>query len=366
MKNVVLLGGGYANLSFIKNLKEENFKEFNFTLISEETSHYTSVLLHEVVSKAQNITIEYQDILPKAVHFVQDSIVEIQEKQVLGKNGIYSYDILIVGLGFTSDDFGIPGVKEYAHSMKNFKNCLEIHKMIAEKTNHKSCEVVVCGGGFSGIELLGNLAQDAKNIKLKCIEAMPMILPMFDKELALHAKTYLEKLGVTFYLGSKILECQDKTLIIEKDGQQEKITADLILWTAGVKGNEVIENSSFLKSQRSKIEVDAFLKPIEQERANIFVLGDCAALKDPNTGRFFPPTAQLANQQGIYLAKNFNTSSPAPFNYLPRATICSLGNNYAIGLIGKTQIKGRIAAYIKMLVEFKWILQLKGFKALLG
>lgn len=365
MKNVLILGGGYGSLSFIKQLKAKDFQDFSFTLITKESSHYTSVLLHEVVSNAKNITLEYTEILPKDIHCIQDTIVEIQDKQVIGTNATYAYDILVVGLGFSSDDFNIPGVKEFAHSMQNYNNSLEIHKILMQKTSDKACEVIVCGGGFSGIELLGNLAQDFTNIKLTCVEAMPMILPMFNQELALHAKAYLENKGVTFLLNSKILECKSDSVLIEKDGQQESISADLILWTAGVKGNEVIASSSFFKSQRSKVEVDTFLHPMGQEKemSNIYILGDCAAFKDISTGRFYPPTAQLANQQGIYLAKNFNITNPAPFSYVPKATICSLGDTYAIGLIGKMQIKGLIASYIKKLVEFKWIFSLKGFKA---
>ena len=204
MKNVLILGGGYGSLSFIKQLKAKDFQDFSFTLITKESSHYTSVLLHEVVSNAKNITLEYTEILPKDIHCIQDTIVEIQDKQVIGTNATYAYDILVVGLGFSSDDFNIPGVKEFAHSMQNYNNSLEIHKILMQKTSDKACEVIVCGGGFSGIELLGNLAQDFTNIKLTCVEAMPMILPMFNQELALHAKAYLENKGVTFLLNSKV------------------------------------------------------------------------------------------------------------------------------------------------------------------
>ena len=68
MKNVLILGGGYGSLSFIKQLKAKDFQDFSFTLITKESSHYTSVLLHEVVSNAKNITLEYTEILPNFIN----------------------------------------------------------------------------------------------------------------------------------------------------------------------------------------------------------------------------------------------------------------------------------------------------------
>ncbi|QPM44671.1 FAD-dependent oxidoreductase [Campylobacter hepaticus] len=164
---------------------------------------------------------------------------------MIAKNGNYTYDILIIGLGFNRDDFKISGVEEHTLAMQNFNNCLDIHKKLQEISLKDKCEVIVCGAGFSGIELLADLALHFKNIKLKCVEAMPMILPMFNKNLAQFAKQYLEKLGVEFYLNAKIEKYEKNSLIFEKNGQKEKIEADLILYTAGVKGNKVIENSSF-------------------------------------------------------------------------------------------------------------------------
>lgn len=368
MKKVLILGGGYASLSFIKNLRSKHLRKFSFSLISEENKHYTSVLLHEVVSRAKDITISYANILPKNVLFIQDRVREIKENVVCTANGEYEYDILIIGLGFARDDFKIPGVKEYSHSMTNYKNCLDIYQTIQERIQKEKCEVVICGGGFSGIELAGDLIKDLghlQNFKLKCVEAMPMILPMFSQSLALKAQRYLESLGVEFYLGSKILECQEKGLIIEKNAKQETIQADIILWTAGVKGNEVIENSSFFHSQRSKIEIDEFLRPVNQNKTmqNIFILGDCGALKDPNTQKFYPPTAQLALQQGEYLAKVFDKHNEK-FHYKSKGTLCSLGRDYALGVVGSKEIKGKMALWIKRFVEFQWIFKLKGLKAL--
>ena len=364
VKKVLILGGGYAGLSFIKNLHLDALGDYQFTLISKENEHYTSILLHNVASAGKNITLAYEKILPRQIEFIQDEIKEIKDAAVVGKKAEYNYDILVIALGFSSDDFGIKGVKDYAHSMVNYHNSLDIHRKLETLLQEGQKDIVVCGAGFTGIELLGNLANDwASKANLHCVEAMPAILPMFDSDLAIKAKNYLEERGVNFELGAKILELKQNSVIVEKNGEQKELKSDFTFWTAGVKGNEVMQNSPFFKTARSKVEVNAFLNPIQQEKEmkNIFVLGDCAALKDEATGRFYPPTAQMAEQQGKYLAGIFNSNltSSEPFSYNNKGTICSVGYSYAVGVIGGVSIRGILANYLKRIIEAKWILKLK-------
>lgn len=133
-----------------------------------------------------------------------------------------------------------------------------------------------------------------------------------------------------------------------------------------------MEDSTFFTTQRSKVEINAYLQPINQANQelmqNVFVIGDCAALKDPLTQRFYPPTAQMAMQQGEFLAKllvqklqgkNFSEE----FSYKPKGTICSIGSQYAIGYVGKMNIKGKSALWLKRAIEANWKFKLAGLKA---
>lgn len=390
MKKVLVLGGGYASLSFLKHFPQSYFNQAEFTLISQSPSHYISVLLHESVSSDKTISYPYNAILPGGVKFRQDTIVEIQNQKVIGQNASYEYDVLVVGLGFASDDFGIKGISEYSHAMVNATNCQAIHAQIRRVLqdglkDSQELPFVICGGGFSGIELIASLAEelpqmcqaygiDPKRVKLTCIEAMPKVLPMFPDALVQKGVQYLENLGVKFEVGAKILEVQENGVLVEQNGEQRIIESCFTFWSAGVKGNEVIAKSPFFTSGRSKVEVNTFLQPINQENQecmdNIFIIGDCAALKDPSSGRFYPPTAQMALQQGQYLAKVFPSKLEGlpltqEFCYCSKGTICSLGSKYAIGLIGEKQIDGTLAIWAKRFTEWLWVVRLKGaFKAL--
>lgn len=395
MRKVLLLGAGYANLSFLTSLPKSIFQEAEFTIISQNSQHYHSILLHEVVSGAKDKSVLFpvEDVIPSKVKFVEDTVVEIKKDCVVGKNSQYAFDTLLVGLGFQSDSFNIPGIKEYAKSLVNYQEASDIRENIRKELltlkNGEKDELhfVVCGGGLSGIELVSSLADQLpkickqlsmpyKNIKLTCVEAMGSILPMFSRKLSSGAAAYLEKNGVQVLTNCKVLECRKDSVIVDRAGSKEEIKASVVIWTAGVKGNPVIENSPFFTSQRSRVEINDYLQPINQENQedmkNIFVLGDCCALKNTATGRFYPPTAQLAMQEGMYLAKVIqdhfkNKANIKPFAYHPQGCLCSLGNKNAVGLVGSSsEIKGKVALCIKHMVESKWRVKLKGIRGVIG
>ncbi|WP_104721738.1 NAD(P)/FAD-dependent oxidoreductase [Helicobacter mesocricetorum] len=392
MKKVVLLGAGYANMSLIKALPSDIFEQYEFLLISNTPFHYFSVLLHEVASGVceSEVTLPLSSILPKDIRCIQDKVTKITSQKIEAQKNSYDYDYLVVGLGFQSDSFGIAGIKEYADSIVNYEGSLGLKQKIinslrdyAAKNDLGGFNIAVCGAGFTGIEFIGSLVEELpqicklfnihqEKVKITCIEAMPNILPMFNPELSNSAKAYLEAKNIVFELGCKILECQSDGIIVEKEGQRQKIDSSLTIWTAGVKGNQVMEDSEFFTTQRSKVEVNTYLQPINQTNQesmqNIFVVGDCAAIKDPTTQRFYPPTAQIAMQQGKFLAKllaeklqgkNFSEE----FSYKPKGTICSVGSQYAIGYVGKINIKGKIAVWLKRVIEATWSFKFVGWRA---
>lgn len=402
MKKILLLGAGYANMSLLTRLDSASLKKAQWTLVTKEPYHYKSITLHDVASGKidKRALFDLEQIKERGVSVVCDEITSIEANMARGKNANYEYDYLSVGLGFESDDFGIKGVKQYAKAITSYKSAQRLRCAIEArlaqcKDSSSDISFVVCGGGFSGIEFVSSLAEELQKkcteyninfarIKIACIEAMPNILPMFNAKLQNLAVKKLEALGVAVMSSSKILECKESAIIIEQDGVKRELSADIIIWTAGVRGNSVIENSHIFNSVRSRVEVDRFLHPLQlnaqnlsgdsQNLANmaqnlaqnIFIMGDCAAFKDEKSGRFFPPTAQIAREQGKYLAKVFKIllNNPQgkipPFIFTPKGSICSLGESYALGNLGIFEIKGKSASALKKIVESLWDLQLKG------
>lgn len=417
---ILLLGAGYANMSLLTRLDKETLSKAQFSIITKEPYHYKSICLHDVASGKhdKSVLFNVDSTLDSKINVIQDEITSIESSIVKGAKSSYEYDYLVVGLGFGSDDFGIKGVREYAKSITSYSSAREIYALILSKLedlrekddDEARLSFAVCGGGFSGIEFAGSLAEevakkcsefgiDFSNIKIYCIEAAPKILPMFSDSLQKAGCDKLESLGVQVLTSSKILECKQHSIIIEKQAAQSEIDADVIIWTAGVKGNPVIESSPLFGSTilaRSRVEVDEFLRPKESAKQdctqnspqevqnpsvlpNVFVLGDCASFRNEPSERFFPPTAQLAREQGKYLAQVFQillkkktqkklaqNKSPygkkiLPFRFTPKGSICSIGESYALGALGSFEIKGRLASVLKKIIESLWNLQLKGF-----
>src|SRR5690606_37546011 len=151
-----------------------------------------------------------------------------------------------------------------------------------ENTDDSSLTILGGGAGFTGIEFVGELAEkvpqlckkydiDRHKARIINVEAMPSILPMFDKDLVSYAMKSLEDRGVEFRLGAPINECTEDSFIIGEDN--EEIKAGTIVWTGGVTGSSVLGKSGF-EITRGKVTVDADLRAPGYE--NIFVLGDCA------------------------------------------------------------------------------------------
>lgn len=425
--HIVFLGAGYATLSCIASLPKSIYNSAKWTLITKDSTHYESILLHEVASgyKDREILHKLQDILPKDIEIVQDSVrtINASSKQIICDGGVYSYDVLILGLGFASDSFGISGVSEYALPLTNYHQAKAIRAKIEDNlqaytrtSDARYLRFVVCGGGFSGCELVATLAQEipkqAKKLDIQqpiecvCIEALDNVLPMFSPTLAQKGRKYLEKLGVKVLSASKILSVLENGVQIacandkkqneqnqaEQEPQTTLIESFCTIWTAGVQGSLVIANS--FGTPKSKLVITPYLHPksLESSDSNatkdssadielesIFVLGDCSALLDEKTQRFFPPTAQLAQQQGIYLASilatylqqyaakdsaKVDSSAPIPpFSYKPQGTICSLGYCYGVGEVSGREVSGLIAIAIKRAIEWRWRRKIKAAKS---
>ncbi len=393
MKKVLLLGAGYGTLSFLKSLPKELYDEAEFTLISKTNKHYHSILLHEVASgaKDKNILFSISKLISRKVNFIQDEVLEIKKGEVRCKSKTHSYDYLIVGLGFQSDTFNIPGIKEHAHSLVDYQEANEIKEKIYHELDEckagkkENVNIVVCGGGLSGVELVSSLAEeltkkckqlqlDPHSIKITCVEALPKVLPMLSEYLSKDTENYLRKVGISVETNCKVLECKEDCIIVEQNGEKKQIDSSITIWTAGVKGNSVIENSPFFTSKRSRVEINKFMKPINQEHQdemdNIFVIGDCSALLDDSTGRFYPPTAQIATQEGDYLGKQFKkhflgqeVKKEFAFDY--KGVFCSIGHKYAVGMFASSkELKGLGAILIKQAIEAKWQIALEGVKGI--
>jgi NADH dehydrogenase len=378
--NVVILGAGYGGLmTTVRLQKMVGVNEANITLVNKNDYHYESTWLHEASAGTlhhDRVRYPIADVIDsRKVNFVKDTVVKVvpEENRVILENGELSYDYLVVALGFESETFGIKGIKEYAFSIANVNAARQIREHIeyqfatynteAEKRDER-LTIVVGGAGFTGIEFLGELANrvpelcreydvDPHKVRIICVEAAPTVLPGFDPELVEYAVNLLERKGVEFKIGTAIKECTPEGIIVAKGDEVEEIKAGTVVWAAGVRGSYVIDESGF-EAMRGRVKVDPFLRAPGYE--NVFIVGDCSLIINEETNRPYPPTAQIAMQQGEVCAKNLavlirQQGELQEFKPDLKGSVCSLGEDDAIGVVFGKKIWGSKASFMKKVID---------------
>lgn len=385
---IVILGAGYGGIIAATRLQKElNYNEADVTLVNKHDYHYMTTHLHMPAAgteSTKNVKINILSLIDEfKIDFVKSTVVQIKpdEQKVILSDGTLSYDYLVIGLGGEPETFGIPGLKEYAMNIRsvNTVNLIREHieymfaryKSEPHRTDYLT--FVVGGAGFTGIEFVGELADrvpklckqfnvDPSLVKIYNVEAAPTALPGFDPSLVEYAMQSLEKRGVIFKLGEPVKECTPDGVILASG---EEIKSQTVVWTGGIRGNRLVEEAGF-ETSRGRVLVDPYLRTKEKE--NVYVVGDNAIILNAE-GRPYPPTAQIAMQQGETVAANLVSviRGEKQKEFVPqlKGTIASLGKRDAIGVVFKYKIKGFAAVLMKRLTDLRYLYILGGIPLVL-
>ncbi|WP_342505844.1 NAD(P)/FAD-dependent oxidoreductase [Sporosarcina sp. FSL K6-2383] len=377
---ILVLGAGYGGLSTVVNLQKSlGTDEADVVLINKNDYHYESTWLHEAAAgtlSPEQVRYDIKSVInSQKVEFIKAEVqaIDVAGKVVTTNVGTHTYDYLVISLGFEGETFGIPGLDKYALSMANVKAARQIREHIEyqfatwsleEEKDDSRLTIVVGGAGFSGIELLGELGNrvpelckefdvPADKVRVLCVEAAPMVLPGFDPELVQYAVAKLESKGIEFSIGTPVVEATEEGVNIKKgEDEFEFIKAGTVIWAAGVRGNRLIESSG-IENMRARVKVDKDLRAPGHD--DVFIVGDCALMINEEANRPYPPTAQIAMQQGdmcanniIALMKGNQTSEFVPDL---KGSVCSLGEDDAIGLVFGKKMTGAKASFMKKVVD---------------
>lgn len=387
---IVILGAGYGGLMTATRLqKAVGTNEAEIVLVNKNSYHYETTWLHEASAGTlhhDRVRYDIKNVIDSnKVDFVQGTAVEIktEEQKVILENGEIDYDYLVVALGGESETFGIKGLKEYAYSIVNVNAARQIREHIEyqfatynteEEKKDERLTIVVGGAGFTGIEFLGELGNripelcndydvDFQKVKVICVEAAPMVLPGFDPELVNYAVAHLEKKGVEFRIGTAIKEATPEGIIVGKgDEEVEEIKAGTVVWAAGIRGNSIIEKSGF-EAMRGRVKVQPDLRAPGHD--NVFIIGDSSLVINEEINRPYPPTAQIAMQQGETCARNLVAlirNKPELETFKPdiKGTVCSLGEDDAIGVAFGKKMIGTKASFMKKMIDNRALYMIGG------
>lgn len=387
---IVIVGAGYGGLmTTVRLQKLVGVNEADIVLINKNDYHYETTWLHEASAGTlhhDRVRYDIRDVIDKSkVDFVQDTVVEINkdEKKVILEKGEVEYDYLVIALGGEPETFGIKGLKEYAFGITNVNSSRQLREHIEyqfatynmeEEKNDNRLVIVVGGAGFTGIEFLGELTNrvpelcheydvDFNKVKILCVEAAPTVLPGFDPELVNYAVSQLERKGVEFLIGTAIKECTPDGIIVAKGEEEPRvIKAETVVWAAGVRGNSIIEKSGF-EAMRGRVKVQPDLRVPGFD--DVFIIGDSSLVINEEINRPYPPTAQIAMQQGEVVARNVaalirNKTDLETFTFDNKGTVCSLGHDDAIGVVFGKKVTGTKASLMKKVVDNRSLFMIGG------
>ncbi|MFC5541910.1 MAG: NAD(P)/FAD-dependent oxidoreductase [Bacilli bacterium] len=389
-KHIVILGAGYGGLLTALTLRKyANEDEAKITVVNKYPDHQLITELHRLAGgtiSEKAISFPLKKLFKgKNIETVIQEVksFNVENKEVFLANGsVLSYDYLVVALGSQTGFFGIPGLEENSMVLKSVDDAKKIYNHIENKIasyaktkDEADATIVIGGGGLTGVELVGEIVDNAPNIcakyavdpgelKIKLIEAGPKILPVLPDELIERATKSLEARGVEFLTGLPVTGVEGNVISL-KDGST--ITANTFVWTGGVAALPIVQESG-LECDRGKAIIDEYLR--SKSHPDVFVVGDASVALPEGGGRpLYAPTAQNAWQMGEFAGYNIYATIKGQklkeFSPVNSGTLASLGRKDGVATVGSNNIllKGLPASLMK---EASHVRYLSHIKALYG
>ena len=381
---VVIVGAGFGGLSAAKALAHA---PFDVTLIDQHNYHLFQPLLYQVATAGlapSDIASPIRAILRKAANveviLAKVSGIDVENSEVIAEDQRIPFDDLIIATGARGAYFGHDAWAAYAPSLKTLDDATYLRRRIllafekAEiepdpRERRRLMNFVVVGGGATGVELAGAiaelakraLARDFRNIDprqaaIVLVEAGPRVLPSFDPCLSEAAREELAQLGVEVRAGAPVTDCDSGAATIGQD----RIETRTILWAAGVTASPAGRWLGAETDRAGRTQVGADLSV--PGHPNIFVIGDTARALSAD-GKTLPGVAPVAKQQGSYvvalLKARLKGKTLPPFHYRDFGSLATVGRKRAVAELGKYKFRGFLAwllwscAHVYFLIGFR-------------
>ena len=382
MAKIIVIGGGFGGLSFLhKARKSKN----EFILIDKTNHHLFQPLLYQVataVLSPADITVPLRNLFKndKNVKTILSEVKEInkEKKEVTLDNAeVINYDKLIVSAGSSYSFFGKNEWSKFAKGLKVINDALDIREKILkafekaenekdERIRKKYLNFVIVGGGPTGVELAGSIAEIAyknmtkefrnfssKDANIYLLEAGDRILPSYSENLAKKSYKYLIDLGVKVMTKERVENIEEMKVTTNK----QVIDADNIIWAAGNEASPLIKHldTETDNEGRALVNRDCSIK----EDNEVYVIGDAANFITAS-GESLPGIAPVAIQQGRYVAhnikKNIEKENRKPFKYSDKGTMATIGRFKAIGVVGNFELAGFTAWLFWSLIHLVYLI----------
>ncbi|ADY54224.1 FAD-dependent pyridine nucleotide-disulfide oxidoreductase [Pseudopedobacter saltans DSM 12145] len=357
-KKIIIVGGGFAGINLVRKLAKSNL--FDITLVDKNNYNFFPPLIYQVATgflENSNISYPFRKLFrDKNVRFRMGAVLRVipEDKTLILDTGKLSYDYLVFATGTETNYFGLENVKNNAIPMKTLDDALLMRNILLERLEKATIAedqeektrlmtVVIAGGGPTGVEISGMLAELRKSTVRR--EYPELVGTRFElylvngggellSPMSVKSQTYtlesLEKLGVNILLNTRVTDFKDSKVYL---GNGDTIEAETLIWASGVKAISFEGLPANIYGSGNRMIVDSFNKVRGME--DIYALGDtCVVTEDPEYPGGHPQLAQVAIQQGKNLAANFmrilKQEPLLPFKYDDKGSMAIIGKNKAV------------------------------------
>lgn len=389
-KRVVIVGGGLGGLRLAEDLYGSGMQ---VVLIDKNNFHQFPPLIYQIASAGidpSSISFPFRQIFRKRKDFyfrmAEARMVDTEKKILQTSIGKIDYDYLVLAAGATTNFFGNKNIEEWAIPMKTVPEAMGLRNALlsnferaltcaTEEERQELLNVVIVGGGATGVEIAGALAEmrryvipydypdmDSSLMHIYLIEAGDRLLAGLSQESSQKAYEFLKSMGVDIQFGKMVTDYRDHKVIM-KDGTE--IPTRTFLWVSGIRANAMpgIDESHMGRGFRFKVDEYNRIPGVE----DVFVIGDqCLQTSDAAYPNGHPQVAQVAIQQAKNLAKNLklinqdaDSNALTAFHYKNLGSMATIGRNKAVVEIGKFRSQGFFAWVLWLVVHLRSILGVK-------
>jgi NADH dehydrogenase len=394
---IVVAGAGYAGLHVALRMtaKLRGHAETRLTLVDRHDYHQVLTELPRVAGgtrAADDVRIPVADVLASGARFVQAEITgfDLAGRRLLTGAGPIGWTRLVLALGSRPNDFAIPGLADRALSLYSASDAERVWAAVSKALDEAAAAtdrdrqrrlatVVVGGGGATGVELAGELAEVMPAVArahglapgtpaVELVEAGPAILAGSSPQLIDKAAKTLADLGVTVRTNAAIAAATPEGFRL-KDG--ELVEGGVFVWAGGVKAPALVAESGLPTGHNGRVKVDRYLRVLD--RPDIYAAGDLASVVDPRTGHVLPPLAQVALEEGETVARNLDAELKGKpleaFTFHDKGFVVSVGTRRGVADIAGITTGGHLAHLLKDAIEWEYrqsVKHLRGWDPLPG
>lgn len=352
--HVVIVGGGFGGLTAAGHLVKQGCR---VTLVDRHAYTTFQPLLYQVATGGLNpgdITYSLRAFAARyrrRVRFRRAHVTGIDTERRTVSTDIgdpIDYDYLVLALGVGANFFGIPGAEEYAKSIYTRAEALDVRDVVFGQIEalsltgvDESLTIVVVGGGATGVEMAGALAEmrtqglpiaypeiNPDRVRVMLVEMGPALLAPFDKELQRYTLDELRKREVDVRLDTAIKEVRPHSVILAAGDDEREEQADLVIWGGGIGAHAIVERWGLEQGKGGRIVIGDDLRVKGQDR--VFAIGDCAVNPDNPLPQVAQPALQMGRHVAETIAATLKGARTRPFRYRDRGSMATIGRSAAV------------------------------------